>query len=156
MRHALLAAALAILMAACASGDRIQMQQPKGYVSLAPVRTAGIPWSRARAVRVNLSEYAFAPDVLTFETGVPYRLILHNTGGRRHTFVSEPFFKAIAVRQLASPGKVVDYPYLQVVELEPGTSKEVQFLPMRRGTYSLHCSVTFHEALGMEGTITVR
>ena len=130
--------------------------QPAGYVSLAPVRTAGIPWSRVRVVEVALSEYAFAPDTLTFEAGVPYRLILHNAGGRRHTFVSEPFFKAIAVRKLITAKKTDDYPYVQVIEIEPGATKELQFLPMRRGTYPLHCSVILHESFGMEGTITVQ
>lgn len=156
MRRMFLAAALIIPLAACASGDRVTTTQPAGYVSLAPVRTAGIPWSRARAIEVALSEYAFAPESLAFEAGVPYRLILRNTGGGRHTFVSENFFKAIAVRKLITAKKTQDYPYVQVIEVEPGATKELQFLPTRRGTYPLHCSVTLHETFGMEGTVTVR
>lgn len=156
MQRVFLAAALAISLAACASSDRISMTQPEGYVSIAPVRTAGIPWSRAHVAEVVLSEYAFAPNSLTFEAGVPYRLILRNAGASGHTFVSERFFKSIAVRKLQGPKKSYDYPYVQTIRLEPGQKKELQFLPMQRGTYPLHCSVPLHESFGMTGTITVR
>lgn len=156
MRRVLLSAALAAALAACASGDHFSTEKPAGYVSLAPVRTAGIPWARLRPIMVDLSEYAFKPDTLTFDSGVPYRLVLHNAGGSRHTFVSEDFFKAIAVRRLIDGKKTHDYPFIQTVELEPGATKELQFLPMRRGTYPLHCSVTLHESFGMKGKITVR
>ncbi len=156
MRRVIISAALAASLAACASGDRITKEQPAGYVSLAPVRTAGIPWARMRPITIDLTEYAFSPDALTFEAGVPYRLVIHNAGGSRHTFVSEGFFKAIAVRRLIAGKKTSDYPFIQVIELESGATKELQFLPMRRGTYPLHCSVTLHESFGMKGAITVR
>jgi uncharacterized cupredoxin-like copper-binding protein len=156
MLRAIFAAAVAASMSGCASGDRLTMDRPEGYVSLAPVRTAGIPWSRARAVTVNITEYAFAPNALHLEVGVPYRLVLRNGGDSRHTFVSEPFFKTVAVRRLVIGDKVIDYPYLQLVELPSGASKELQFLPMRRGSFPLRCSVPLHQSFGMEGTITVR
>jgi len=154
-RSFFVAAAMAVL-AGCASGDRIAKDQPTGYVSLAPVQTAGIPWGRARTVTVTLSDYAFAPMALTFEAGIPYRLVLRNASASRHTFVSEPFFKAIAARRLVSAKTTVDYPFVQAIELPVGATKELQFLPMRRGTYPLHCSVTLHESFGMKGTITLR
>ena len=51
---------------------------------------------------VDMDEYDFVPSSLSLEAGKPYRLHLENTGGKSHTFSSDPFFKTIAVRRLTT------------------------------------------------------
>lgn len=160
MRRPFLAAALVISLAACGSGksgDRFTMQQPEGYVSLAPVRADEISWSRARTVRVTFEYLEIGePFVLTFEVGVPYRLILHKAERFFYNCVSAAFFKAIATRKLITNAGTVEYPFVQVIGVMPGDSKELQLIPMRRGTYALLCSDPDHPRVERNGTITVR
>lgn len=70
----------------------------KDFVPDAADRTAASDWDRARAAKVTLLEYAFAPAEIVFREGASYRLVLTNVGDFDHYFTAPDFFWSIAVR----------------------------------------------------------
>jgi uncharacterized cupredoxin-like copper-binding protein len=156
MKHLLLPVLLIAGLVGCTSGDVILDKPQTGYVQDVPTVLAGVNWSEAQSVTVQLSEYQFEPSDLVFEEGAPYRLVLSNLGKGSHTFVSEGFFQAIAVQKLISPGGEIVMPYLKSIEVPSQTEKEIHFVAVRKGTNPLKCSVLFHDTFGMEGQISIQ
>ncbi len=143
-------------LAACTSGD-VSLDGPQAsYVQDVSTVLAGVKWSEARTVTVQLSEYQFEPSELVFDDGMPYRLVLRNVGTGSHTFVSEGFFEAIAAHKLISPDGEIATPYLKSIEVPSTTEKELHFVAVRKGTYPLECSVLLHDTFGMEGQIDIQ
>ena len=148
--------ALLLAVAACTTGDVLTDKPAPGYVEDVAALVAAIDWTQAEIVTVELSEFQFKPTKLRFQNGVGYRLMLRNTGDRRHTFVTEKFFTAIAAEQLIAGGDMIANPYLQLIEVLPRSEKELRFVPVRKGTYDLECSVLLHALFGMEGEIVIQ
>lgn len=140
----------------CTSGDVILDEPQTGYVQDVPLVLAGVNWSDAQSVVVQISEYQFEPSDLVFQERTPYRLVLRNVGIGSHTFVSEGFFQAIAAQKLISPDGEMATPYLKTIEVLSQTEKELYFVPVRKGKYPLECSVLLHDTFGMEGEIIVQ
>lgn len=155
MRH-LFPFALIVALAACSTGDVVLDTPAADYVEDARARVAEADWSRTETVTLTLSEFQFDPANLAFTAGQPYRLVLRNIGDGRHTFVSDGFFKSIAVRQLGSPDITISNPVLKVVEIPPQAEKTLEFVPVTPGAYHLECSVFLHETFGMAGQIAIR
>ena len=147
---------LVIALGGCAAGDVLLDRPPPGYVADVAARTAAVDWTTAEAVTVELSEFEFKPGSLAFREGVPYRLVLRNTGDSRHRFVSEGFFQAIWAHKLVSAEGENANPYVKTIEVPPGATKELQFVAVRTGAYPLECTVFLHAAFGMDGRIVVR
>lgn len=146
---------LPLAVAACAGPDRVSHDQPPGYLKTAREVVAQADWSNPRVVEMDLVNHAFRPDELTFRRGEPVRLILRNTSTSDHTFVSEPFFRGIAVRKLVTPQETVEAPWVEKVSVEEGVVQELWFVPARFGAYRFECSVPGHSLLGMTGVINV-
>ena len=140
----------------CTTGDVILDEPQAGYVQDVPTVLAGVNWSEAQSVTVQLSDYQFEPSELVFEEGAPYRLVLRNVSTGSHTFVSEGFFQAIAARKLISHDGEIATPYLKTIEVPSQTEKELHFVAVRKGTYPLECSVLLHDSFGMEGQISIQ
>ena len=151
-----LAAASLTTLAGCAGGDVVLERPGAGYVRDIATKTANVDWSKAETVTMTLSEFRFAPARLSFQSGVPYRLRLHNAGKWDHTFVSPGFFQAIAAEKLISADGEIPRPYLQSIAIPPGAKKELFFVPVKTAVYGVKCTVFLHESFGMEGKITVR
>jgi len=147
---------MAALLAACAPRTDVAQRPPPGYVEDVAARIAAVDWQKATPVTVRLDEYAFQPDRLSFDRGTPYRLTLQNVGKRAHTFTSEGFFKAIAVRNVTTPQTVIQTPALVNLEIPAGQTDVVEFVPVEAGTFDLECSEPLHSTFGMTGSITVR
>ncbi len=145
-----------VALAGCSPARDLYGTAAPGYVGDAAARVAAADWSRTETVDVALSEYAFTPAELTFRAGTAYRLRLRNTGTATHFFVSDGFFKAIAVRRLKTAGGEVKATYLRSIVLPPGAVKELTFVAVRPGTYRLECTAPFHAAFGMVGRLRVR
>ena len=156
MKHLVLPMLLIAGLAGCTSGDIILQEPQTGYVQDVPTVLAGVNWSDAQSVTVQLSEYQFEPSDLVFKESAPYRLVLHNTGNGSHTFVSEGFFQAIAAYKLISPDGEIATPYLKSIEVPSQTEKELLIVAVRKGTYPLECSVLLHDTFGMEGQISIQ
>ncbi|MDH3596406.1 MAG: hypothetical protein OEU09_19245 [Rhodospirillales bacterium] len=155
--HRIIVIALLGALAGCATGtgDVVRDQPGPDYVQNAAALVAAADWSKTRDVTVVVSEYKFAPADPIFQVRRAYRLILRNAGKNTHTFVSEGFFKAIAVQKLVSATGTIANPTLESIELPPGAEKQLYFVPVKRGTFALECSVFLHDTYGMEGRITI-
>ena len=136
-----------ILLSGCETVD---------YVADAKPRVKAADWSKMQTISVVLKEYSFAPSNLQFKTGVPYKLQIQNKGTIKHYFTSEGFFKAIATRKVQSNADgEIKAPYFLALEVFPGRSLDLYFIPVKKGTYKLHCTIAGHEAQGMHGTIVI-
>ena len=59
-----------------------------------------VQWDRIKSVHWLLAEYLFSPEDPSFTQGSAYRLVIRNTGEKRHVIVADDFFRAIAVKTL--------------------------------------------------------
>ena len=107
-----------------------------------------VDWSQAQQVHVLMVDDRFVPDQLTFQHGVPYRLLLENDGNDLHEFTAPEFFADAVVRDpgfLSQNGKAI--------VVQPGGAVEVELMPIHPGTFRLICAD--HDWDGMTGQITV-
>ena len=108
-----------------------------------------VDWSHPQVMRVEMVDYRFVPDHLTFRHGVTYRLHLENHGKDMHEFTAPAFFAEAVVRdprKLANGG--------QEVVVQPGQTADIDLVLKRTGHYDLRCAD--HDWDGMVGSIEVR
>jgi uncharacterized cupredoxin-like copper-binding protein len=108
-----------------------------------------VDWPKPEIVLVELVDYRFVPDHLTFRHGVTYRWHLENTGKELHEFTAPKFFAEALVRDprtLANGG--------QEVVVHPGETADIDLLPQRPGHDDLACAD--HDWDGMVGSIEVQ
>ncbi|MFN3480290.1 MAG: cupredoxin domain-containing protein [Thermodesulfovibrionales bacterium] len=126
------------------------------YVKDAPEKVKAADWSKMQTITVSLTEYKFTPSELSFRKDIPYRLILKNEGREKHYFVSEGFFRAIALRKVQTSDGEIKAPYITAVEVYPEKSVEIYFIPDKLGTYDLICTIEGHADKGMRGKIEIK
>jgi len=118
------------------------------------VKTAD--WSRMETITVTMTDYAYNPAAVGFRLGVPYKLVIENKGSQKHYFTAEGFFRAIATRKLQSnTDGEVKAPYFSAIEVYPGRSLDLYFIPVKTGSYPLICTIEGHTDLGMKGEIRI-
>ncbi len=136
-----------ILVSGCATVD---------YVADAKTIVGAADWNNMKTVPVVLKEYSFTPSTLHFKANAPFKLQIQNEGTVKHYFTAEGFFKAIATRKVQSNADgEIKAPYFSALEVFPGRSLDMYFIPVTKGTYKLLCTITGHEAQGMYGTIII-
>lgn len=131
--------AAASLLAACASSHAIEPR-------LAP---ASVDFGGAAEQRVTLENFDFNPREVHLRAGLPYELVLTNTGSGGHDFAAPEFFAAAQIRSGDAPlvaGGEVDVP--------GGATRTVHLVPSA-GAYDLACTHAGHALLGMKGKIIV-
>jgi uncharacterized cupredoxin-like copper-binding protein len=111
--------------------------------------TPAVDWSQPQIVRVEMTDYRFVPDHVTFRHGVTYRLHLANTGKDLHEFTAPAFFAEAVVRD---PSKLANGG--QEVVVQPGEVADIDLVPQRPGKYDLSCAD--HDWDGMVGSIEVQ
>jgi uncharacterized cupredoxin-like copper-binding protein len=125
-----------------------------------PIAQAATAPSQQQLVdmRVHLgttaNELKFEPNQLTFEAGKRYKLILDNPSNLKHYFTAKDFAD-VSWTQKVEAGNVEVKGAIHELELKPGALAEWVFIPLKPGTYELHCSVPGHAEAGMTGTIDV-
>jgi uncharacterized cupredoxin-like copper-binding protein len=123
---------------------------PLMFASIPHARSqpATVDWSHAQPINVLMVENSFIPERLTFRHGMPYQLHLENHGKELHEFTAPAFLAAAIVRdpRMLSNGG-------QEIVLQPGTSVDVDLVPLKPGTYNLTCAD--HDWDGMTGEIIV-
>lgn len=153
-----LVALLGLVAAACGAG------QPAGtaYVPGTYLSNAGdlagkeaVDWDKAETVRIELGEFFFKPNDITFKAGQPYKVVLVNTGSVKHEFTAGDFFASVAWRKAESPESEVKVPYFTEIEVFAGKEVELFFVPVASGTFDLVCEIEGHLEAGMKGTVTV-
>lgn len=109
-------------------------------------------------VKVSLgnsaNELKFFPSNLEFVAGKRYKLLLDNPSPQKHYFTAKDFADA-SWTQKVEAGKVEVKGTIHELELKPGGEAEWVFVPMKPGTYELHCSIPGHTEAGMVGTIAI-
>ena len=127
------------------------------YVHDAPRRVKAADWSKMKSVTVVLSEYSFSPDRIGFKANVPYKLQLINKGSEKHYFTADKFFRSIAMQKVQSNSDgEIKAPYLTSIEVYPGRSLDVYFIPVKKGFYSLKCTMRGHAVKGVVGKIAIK
>jgi len=126
------------------------------YVRDAADRVKAADWSKMETITVSMTDYAFNPSSVVFRQGVPYKLVIENKSSQKHYFTAEHFFRAIATRKLQSniDGEI-KAPYFSAIEVYPGRSLDLYFIPVKTGSYPLTCTIAGHEGMGMKGAIRV-
>jgi uncharacterized cupredoxin-like copper-binding protein len=109
-------------------------------------------------VSISLSDktnaLTFSPNTLTFEAGKRYKLLLSNPSTSKHYFTAKDFADNIW-SQKVDAGNVEIKGAIHELELKPGAVADWVFVPIKNGTYSLHCSIPGHTEAGMTGTLTI-
>lgn len=126
------------------------------YVADAKSKVKAGDWSKMQTVSVVLKEYSYTPSDLRFKTGIPYKLQIQNKGMQKHYFTAEEFFKAVATRKVQSNADgEIKAPYFYALEVFPGRSLDIYFIPVKKGSYRFRCTIPGHEAKGMHGVIVI-
>ncbi|HXE98633.1 MAG TPA: hypothetical protein VN642_19680 [Dongiaceae bacterium] len=126
------------------------------YVRDAPDRVKAADWSKMETATVTMTDFAFNPANLVFRQGVPYKLVIENKGTQKHYFTAEEFFRAIATRKLQSNSDgEVKAPYFSAIEVYPGRTLDLYFIPVSTGSFHLVCTVEGHAGMGMKGEIRI-
>lgn len=116
-------------------------------------------WNKMETVTVELSEHEFAPKHLKLKANQPYKLVMKNVGEKDHYYTATEFFKAVAWRKAQTPkphGGEFKAPYFTAFEpYKKGGTIEAFFVPVKKGTYEVVCTIDDHKDQGMFGTITI-
>ena len=113
-----------------------------------PLRQTG---QRQKEVGIVMTNFAFTPDTVQFEVGVPYRLHFTNNGSNDHSFSDSQLF-ASATIAAEDAGKIHD----GTVEVPEGQIVDIRFVATKPGSYRFHCSHFLHASFGMRGTAIVQ
>lgn len=123
-----------------------------------PVLAVDLARQPAIEVKVSLGnelgELRFFPDHLKFIAGKRYKLVLTNPSSQKHYFTAKDFADAIW-SQKVDAGNVEIKGAIHEIELRPGTTADWVFVPVKTGTFELHCSVPGHTEAGMKGQIEI-
>ena len=100
------------------------------------------------------NELKFVPDRLTFEAGKRYKLILVNPSSQKHYFTAKDFAD-VSWTQNVKSGKLEVKGAVHEIELKPEGKAQWSLIPIKPGTYELHCSIPGHAEAGMRGAIAI-
>lgn len=110
------------------------------------------------AINVSLgnvaNELKFFPDTLQFTAGKRYKLILTNPSNSKHYFTAKDFADSVWSQKVEAGGVEVKGA-ISELELKPGATAEWVFVPIKFGTYELHCSIPGHAEAGMVGKLGI-
>jgi uncharacterized cupredoxin-like copper-binding protein len=116
-------------------------------------------WKEMETVTVELTEHDFEPKDIKLKADKPYRLVIKNKGEKDHYYTAAEFYQSVAWRKAQSPrpnGGELKAPYFSAVEVyKGGGAIELFFVPVKKGTYDVICTIDDHKEQGMTGTITV-
>ncbi|MCH7657844.1 MAG: hypothetical protein IIB05_05945 [Bacteroidetes bacterium] len=109
------------------------------------------------AEEVDESNMHYTPSNIQLIAGMPYILTLKvlASNQEKHYFHSPDFFKAIATRKVQTTSAEYKAPYFDDIELVLNGEAELFFVPVIAGTYDLWCTITGHQAAGMEMTLEI-
>ena len=128
---------------------------------ISPINIASIDFTKQQAIAVQVSlsndnnELKFIPDRFIFESGKRYKLLLSNSSSIKHYFTSTDFADAVWTQNVVA-GNVEIKGNIRELELRPNTNAEWTFVPIKSGTYELHCAIAGHTEAGMRGSITIQ
>lgn len=108
----------------------------------------------------TLPTRAFSPLNITLSKDTGYKLTINNPTGNveKHYYTASAFYETCVTRKAQDSQAEIKVPYFKAVEMRTPapTSTTLYLVPKTSGTYPVICTVTGHEASGMDGTITVQ
>jgi uncharacterized cupredoxin-like copper-binding protein len=107
-----------------------------------------------RAIRVEMTEFAFRPAVISLAVGRPVRLVFVNRGLLAHQFQAD-YLRMVPVR-IVDDLATVEAPGAAFVRLEPGTTASLEFYPRRAGRFAFACTIEGHREAGMRGLLEIK
>ena len=129
-----------------------------GFIWILPAQAVPITKQAAIEVKVSLGnsagELKFSPNNLKLVAGQPYKLLLDNPSPVKHYFTSKDFADASWTKKV-QVGKVEVKGAIHELELKSEGEAEWVIVPMKPGTYELHCSIAGHTEAGMTGEIVI-
>jgi len=151
LRHVVLAPAVVLAVAACASGG----SSPSASVdaSSPPIALASVAADR---INVALSDdLRMDPAQVAVKAGQPVTFVVTNTGAIQHEFFlgDEAAQAAHEEEMMAMGGMQHDEP--DGIAVQPGETKELTHTFAKAGAYTAGCHVTGHYDAGMKVAITV-
>lgn len=121
--------------------------------------SADLARQAAIEIRVHLgntaNELKFFPATIDFTPGKRYKLVLDNPSTTKHYFTAKDFADGIWSQKVEA-GNVEVKGAIHELELKPGAIAEWFFIPLKAGTYELHCSIPGHTEAGMVGTLGIQ
>jgi uncharacterized cupredoxin-like copper-binding protein len=127
------------------------------YVTNADEVVKAADWEKMETITVELGEFAYEPETLHFKAGQAYKLVLKNSGEKKHYFTAPEFYKSIAMRKVQSnKDGEIKAPYFTAIELMVGGQLDLYFVPVTTGDYPVYCTIDDHRDQGMEGKLAVR
>ena len=112
-------------------------------------------WDSMQTVRVEMDEFTFTPETLTFEVGKPYKLEIVNIGTVKHYFTAEEFYQSVAFRKAQDSSGEIKAPYFKAIEIFPGEQADLYLIPTKAGTYESICTIAGHQEAGMVTKLVV-
>jgi uncharacterized cupredoxin-like copper-binding protein len=125
------------------------------YITNAADIVKAADWKTVQTVTVELKETDYTPDGLTFKANQPYKLVLKNVGQKPHYFTAPEFYKSIATRKAETAEAEFKAPYYSAIEVNPGGTAYLFFVPVKTGTFDVYCTIEDHRDKGMDGKIVV-
>lgn len=107
-----------------------------------------------RVVRVEMTEFAFRPAVISLAAGRAVRLVFVNRGRLAHQFQTE-YLRTLPVR-IMDDSTLVEAPGAAFVRVEPDATASIEFYPRRPGRFAFACTIEGHAEAGMRGVLDVR
>src|SRR5215469_7840828 len=128
---------------------RLARLLPAGLVVAAALIPPAASAETPRLVRIEMTEFAFRPAVISLTAGRPVRLVFVNRGQLAHQFQAD-YLRTVPVR-VVDESTVVEAPGATIVRLEPATSASIEFYPRRVGRFAFACTIEGHREAGMRG-----
>lgn len=118
---------------------------------------AGVDWSSAIEVVVELKDHSYEPDEIELRLGQPYKMVLENVGRFAHDMVGGTLFdeSVIALRMVNSQAGRVMANSVNAVYVRAKNQIEMWFVPLKAGDYTFYCSIDGHREDGMEGVVRI-
>jgi uncharacterized cupredoxin-like copper-binding protein len=124
-------------------------------IFLSPVFAATeIPIEVKVSLGNSAGELRFFPNNLEFQAGKTYQLVLSNPSPTKHYFTAKDFADASWTKKVDT-GKVEVKGAIHELEIRSDGSAQWVLVPMKTGSFELHCSVSGHAEAGMTGKIAI-
>lgn len=123
-----------------------------GLILIAPIPSGltQIP----RTLRIEMTEFAFTPAVVSVSKGRSVQLLIVNRGQIAHQFETD--YLRTATTRVIGETFYLEVNGLDILRMQPGNWARVQFTPHRSGRYSFACTIEGHREAGMKGYLEVR
>jgi uncharacterized cupredoxin-like copper-binding protein len=119
-------------------------------VLTAPTAIAADAPANRQDIRVTLSNFSFAPNMLRLQRNMSYAIHLVNSASGGHSFFAPGFFAAMTVAP-EDRAKIVN----GKIEIPAGQTVDISVTPMMAGSYPIVCSHFLHSTFGMKGEAVI-